>query len=278
MKLLKDYFSRRKLFQFSMTGEGGFTLVEMLVAVAIFFVMMATVMVVLTTTRVAYFNAEARITAQENLRKALGSMFREMSESSPSRIDIPEPAEIVFQIPVIPNSGTYSGQSVDNKNNILYGSRAIPSTDPAGEENQSIQYILVPNNDQAETNRLVRRVLDGFPNGTQVGADMVIANYIDSIEFCHVGFPANYNDGMSTNAIVCHVPDGVVANSRTLVVPRADVGTHTGHGDAVGPCAGDAVAASADNTLLNIVVCSRKTSKTGREMRYQSKFCIALRN
>ncbi len=264
-----------------MKSRRGFTLIEMMISVAIFAGVMAMVMSVVSTARVTYFDAEARITAQEDLRRALDVLLRELSESSPSRIEIPEPSRIIFQIPikVVDSSSPLCGETVDTYNNIIFGARMRPTTVPDGIQNYAIEYYLVPNNDVSETNKLVRRVLTSFPNGTPVsGSDIVIANYIDSIEFRHHNFPVDYNDSSSQFVIICHHPPGNPSNMKTLTISRAALPSHLAHGDTIGRCPNDTVNSPSDDRIVNIVVSSNKYSKIGRNERVEVKFCVALRN
>jgi len=160
--------------------QAGFTLVELMVSTVIFGVMMGMVMLIITSANTSFQSANARIVSQQDLRRALTSLFHELSESNQYRVDIPvgNPSQITFQIPI-----AVGGEAVDERNNILFGSRPIPTTDPEGTEDYAVQYVLIPNNDLSNSSTLVRRVLDAYPAGNQVGADRPIATNIDTLSF-----------------------------------------------------------------------------------------------
>ncbi|MBU1864063.1 MAG: prepilin-type N-terminal cleavage/methylation domain-containing protein [Candidatus Omnitrophica bacterium] len=168
----------------------GFTLVEMMVTVVIFSVMMAMVMAVISTANTTYFSADARIVGQEDLRKALRVMIHELAESNRFRVSIPagNASQITFQIPIlVVDGGSLNGQTVDDKNNIIFGARSLPTTVPDGTQNYALRYLLQPNNDVSNSNSLIRQVLDSYPAGNQVGNDLIIANYIEAINFSQNG-------------------------------------------------------------------------------------------
>lgn len=174
--------------------NSGFTFVEMLVSVAIFGVIVAMVMVLILTSNTAYHSANARITSQEDLRRALRSLVHELSETNAYRTETTVPGEITFQIPILDISGgTYNGQTVDSKNNIIFGARMTPTNVPDGFPDYAIRYLLIPNNDISNSNRLVRRVLDAYPNGSVVGTDIVISNAVRSITYSKSGETLSIN-------------------------------------------------------------------------------------
>jgi prepilin-type N-terminal cleavage/methylation domain-containing protein len=182
----KGYIFMKKILNLKNTG--GFTLVEMMISVVIFTVIIAIVMVLILTANTSYHTADARISSQEDLRKALRTMVHEISETNQFRITISGGDQITFQIPVLDISGgTFNGQTVDDRNNIIFGARLMNTTVADGYPGYSVRYVLLPNNDFSNSNRLVRRVLDGYPNGTQVGADRTIANMIRSITYTRSG-------------------------------------------------------------------------------------------
>ena len=177
-------------------NQKGLTLVELMVSMAVFLVLISMVMVVVAIATTTVHSSAARITSQQDLRKALTVMVHELSEVDKDKIYIPgaDPSQIVFQIPIRVNDGSeYQGEFVDDKGRQIFGARTIPTTNPDGTPDFSVQYILVPNNDVSNSNSLVRRVLDSFPAGNQVGNDFVVANYIDTLNYTTNGKTLSIN-------------------------------------------------------------------------------------
>ena len=168
----------------------GFTLVELMVSVLIFTIMSAMVLLVISSATTTYHSAEARIVSQQDMRKALAVLIHELSESNQYRTYIPlgDPTQVIFQIPIrVIDGGPLDGQTVDERNNIIFGARPLPSTNPDGSQGYAIQYILQANNDISNSSSLIRRVLDSYPAGNQVGNDFVVANWINTINFIKNG-------------------------------------------------------------------------------------------
>lgn len=172
----------------------GFTLVEMLISVVIFTIIIAMVMVLILTANTSYHTAHARISSQDDLRKALRTVIHEVSETNQYRVSIVNGDQLTFQIPVLDISGgTFDGQTVDDRNNIIFGARLMNTTVPDGYPGYAVRYVLLPNNDLSNSNRLVRRVLDSYPDGAQVGDDSTIANMIRSIQYTRTGKTLSIN-------------------------------------------------------------------------------------
>ncbi len=164
--------------------KAGFTLVELMVVVMIFTIIIGMVMVMILTSNTVYHSANARISGQEDLRRALRTVVHEIGESNQFRVDTATANQITFQIPVLDISGgPMNGSTVDDRNNIIFGGRLDPTTVPDGFPDYAIRYVLVPNNDISNSNQLVRRVLTSYPNGLQIGTDIVIANAVRSITY-----------------------------------------------------------------------------------------------
>lgn len=259
--------------------RSGFTLVEMMISVAIFGVMTMIVLAVVTTATTTQKTSEARIVSQQDLRRALSSMLRELSETSRYKIDIPLDynKEITFQIPVRPTTGSLAGQLVDANDKIIWGARPLPSTDPDGEEGYAIQYYIEPNNDISESNLLMRRVLDGFPTGNQVGDAVVVANFISSLEFYHQDFPYTAST-LKKHVTLCHVPPGNPGNRHTIDIAQSAVKAHMDHGCYLGRCIGDEAGPPAGSKTLLVIVSAVKNNKLNRDIVIQGRFGISLRN
>ena len=171
-----------------MKDNKGFSLIELLVAFTVFVVMTAMVTLAILSANTTYHSADARIVTQEDLRKALRTMIHEISETNQFRIDTSVAGRIVFQVPIrVISGGPFQGETVDDRNNVIFGARLLPTTNPDGYEAYAIRYLLQPNNDISNSNSLIRQVLDSFPNGNQVGNDLIIANYINTLSFVRSG-------------------------------------------------------------------------------------------
>ncbi len=176
--------------------RAGFTLVELMVSVLIFTIMTAMVLVIISSASTTYHSADARIITQQDMRKALAVMIHEIAEGNQYRCYIPaaDPTQIIFQIPIrVFDGGPLDGQTVDERNNIIFGARSMPTTNPDGYQDYAIQYLLQPNNDLSNSSSLIRRVLDSYPGGNQVGNDIVISNWINSINFTKAGKTLSVN-------------------------------------------------------------------------------------
>lgn len=172
----------------NIANANGFTLIELMISVIIFTVMIAMVMLLITTANTAYHTAEARIVSQQDLRRAVLTMLHELSESNEFRVAFPAANEVVFQIPIrVLDVGPLQGELIDDDRNIIYGARPIPTVNPDGNMDYAIRYFLRTNNDISNSNQLVRQVLDAFPAGNVVGTERIIANAIQNLQFTQNG-------------------------------------------------------------------------------------------
>lgn len=259
-------------------NKKGFTLVELLIALAICGIMMMLVVSIVSTARITYFTADARIGSQQDLRKALRVMIRELSESKIENVDIPTPNEIVFQIPIkVVDGGSLDGEMYDNDRKPIFGARLKPSLEPDGVQDYAVMYTLEPNYDVDDSNKLVRRVLDSFPSGNQVGTDIIIANSIQNIEFANVSFPPTY-DSTGKMVTICHIPPGNPDNAHTITVAQSAVSAHLKHGDYLGPCTGQAVSSASNSAVLTIKAAAVGHNKFGRIVNIETVFNVILRN
>ena len=175
-------------------NQQGFTVVEMLIAVSIFTIMIGIVMLVILTSNTTYHSANSRILCQEDLRRVLGIMIHELSEANQYRVNTATPTEVIFQIPIkVVDGGALDGRTVDEKNNIIFGARTIPTTIPDGDKGYAIRYYLVSNADISGSSRMMRQVLDAYPNGNPVGNSMTIATNIDSVTYSKNGKTLSIN-------------------------------------------------------------------------------------
>lgn len=142
-----------------------FTLVELMVVILIFSIIAAAVFGVLSMGRKAWHNGTTQVELQQETRRAMDRMVKELRQSSATRIATSFSGDsIVFQVPVDwDNDG-----DVDVGGNIEWGAE-----DNLG---WAIQYLLGGLNNQ----QLLRRVLEAFPVGNPVQQDTTLANNIDS--------------------------------------------------------------------------------------------------
>jgi len=143
----------------------GFTLVELMVTMLIFSIIIATMFGVLSVGRQSWYTGSTQVDLQQETRKAMGRMVKELRKTGSDHVTIDNGgARITFQVPVDWDS---DGDVVDNNGDVEWGAEA--------NLDGSLQYYLNSSN-----RGLLRRVLDGYPNGNQVGVDTTLANNIHS--------------------------------------------------------------------------------------------------
>lgn len=182
-------------------SNSGFTVIELMIAMAIFLIMSSMVLVIVQTATTSYHSADARITSQSHLRQMMRVMFHEISETTKTRINISGTSNnvITFQIPVRVTdvaSPNYN-QMVDSRNKIIFGARELPVREPEGIEDYAVRYEL--ESGSSGRLKLVRKVLDSFPSGNQVGNDYFIADNIESVRYTLDG------DTVSVNVTVAKI-------------------------------------------------------------------------
>ncbi|MBU3933383.1 MAG: prepilin-type N-terminal cleavage/methylation domain-containing protein [Candidatus Omnitrophica bacterium] len=149
----------------------GFTLVELMVVIFIFSIIMAATFGVLSTGRQSWHTGSTQVELQQETRRAMDRMVRELRESGSTHISIPVGGgSITFQVPIDEDiiDTTVDDDVLDVNGNIEWGA--------GGNLGRSIQYLLGGLNNR----QLLRRVLNGYPIGVQVGADVILANNIRS--------------------------------------------------------------------------------------------------
>jgi len=144
----------------------GFTLIELMVVALISLIILAVIFGVLSAGRQSWRTGSTQVELQQETRKAMDWMVKELRESGPAQANITGGGSIItFQVPV---DWEPDGDVVDNNGNIEWGAE-----DNLG---RSIQYLLGGLNNR----QLLRKVLNGFPVGAQVGVDRILANNIRS--------------------------------------------------------------------------------------------------
>ena len=138
----------------------GYTLIEMLIVLAIVSLLFSAVFGVLNIGNTSFNTGSARQTIENQARQGLDGMIRELYESSGGTVILSEGNTVVtFKLPVGMNA---SG-------NLLWGAQGI--------ENYKIKYLV-------ENNQLVRKVLDASGN---VINQKVLATDIQSLSFGKIG-------------------------------------------------------------------------------------------
>ena len=168
----------------------GFTLVEVLVVIAIFAVMVSGSFVILSSGESAWFTSDARIEVQENLRQTVDKMTRELNQTG---LDKDGAAQytvtdaggingsdtIRFSIPVICHSGD---NFLDANSNIahwgvpLIWGRTTSADMDADENCATVDYKFIEYSIDAN-NKLIRQVLN--PGGGLLRQDTLGQNVVD---------------------------------------------------------------------------------------------------
>ena len=158
-----------------MTRRRGFTLMEMMVVLAIFAIVIGAIFMTMTSGRISWQTDEAAVQVQEDLRKGLRIIGQELRESG--RVQAVTHVlingannVIVFQIPIDANAATpefdlSSGQ-------ILWGAE--------GTVGYALRY-------QRSGSQLTRELVNSFSLAAPtVGTARVLANHITSVTFTQV--------------------------------------------------------------------------------------------
>ncbi len=171
-----------------------FTLIELMVTVAIFTIVMSASYALLNAARTSWRSGDASIELQEDVRQVLDSISFELFETTPARITIGAGNNfITFQIPVDENgSGTweslgsagtfYLEDTLDASGAIVWGAylrqedRTVASSTLAfgNRQGRQIRFLLVGD-------ELTRRVLAS--DGTTILEDFVLSDDIASVSF-----------------------------------------------------------------------------------------------
>lgn len=168
--------------------KGGLTLIEMMVALAIFLFISVGIYAVFSTGQTTWFNTEASIELQQNLRMALAKVTRELQESGfdkngVSQLTITDGTGVNgsdilrFSIPILCQSNM---NVLDANGDVAYWGAPLTwgctdsgcmdaDNDCATTDYKYIQYFINGNSE------LVRRVLDN--NNVMVRED-ILARYI----------------------------------------------------------------------------------------------------
>lgn len=144
--------------------NSGFTFIEVMITLLVFSIISLALWAVLSTGKHAWHIGKTQIELQQETRKAMDWITKELRQSGSAHVQISGlGTTITFQVPV---DWDNDGDIVDADGNIEWGAD--------GNENWAIQYLL--NNNRW----LLRRTLDAYPNGNQIGMDKILADSIRS--------------------------------------------------------------------------------------------------
>lgn len=149
----------------------GFSLIEVMVVIAVFSIIIASVFSIMTIGRNAWYQGGTAIDVQQEGRKAMDKMVRELRESGSQKQNLPTSSpyqanEVIFQISV----------GVDTDGNIIWGATTDWADSTTVTASYAIKYYL-------SNNKIYRSVLNSYPSGSVVGTDTIMANNIQSLTF-----------------------------------------------------------------------------------------------
>lgn len=163
---MKKYIFRKSV---NIGGRDGFSLVEAMVAVAIFTVMIVLVYGILNSGQATWLTTDVQIQLQQNLRQTLEKVSKELRETSSSRIvqglggqGVNGSDILRFSMPVICQQGT---SVIDSSGNVAYWGAPLTwgcTTSGCMDANDSctvLEYKYVEYQINS-SNQLLRRVLD----------------------------------------------------------------------------------------------------------------------
>ncbi len=136
--------------------RGGYTLIEMLIVLAIVSLLFSAVFGVLNVGNISFNIGSARQTIENQARQGLDNMLRELYETSGGRVVLSGANSVItFMLPV----------GFDGAGNLLWGAEGV--------QNYKIRYLV-------DKNQLVRNILD---SSDKLISQKVLATDIQSLLF-----------------------------------------------------------------------------------------------
>lgn len=214
------------MHSFRFSRYKAFTLVEVMVVIAIFTIVIGAAYALMASGRMSWYSGDARIELQEDLRQAMDVMTYELSASAPTRVDPPGAGgtSVTFQIPVdenatgswedtdVPPDGVadfYLEDILDASNNVRWGAylrgedhTVASNTLPFGNRaDREITFLRVGD-------ELRRRTVDPTVVPPRILEDFLLADDIQNLNFVR---PAS-------NVIVITVDAGKLTIDRHPIV------------------------------------------------------------
>ncbi|MGE5279580.1 MAG: prepilin-type N-terminal cleavage/methylation domain-containing protein [Deltaproteobacteria bacterium] len=93
--------------------KSGFTLVELMVVVLLTSVVMSALFMVMSSGRSAWFEADTQVAVQQELRKAMREMTRELSMSGASQVSVADDSSIDTSISFNISNGSTAGGGIN---------------------------------------------------------------------------------------------------------------------------------------------------------------------
>lgn len=145
---------------------------------AVFSIMIASVFSIMTIGRSSYYQGGTAVDVQQEARKAVDKMVRELRESGSQKQNLPTISpytanEITFQV----------STGVDASGEIIWGATTSWADSTTAVAGYAIRYYL-------SNNKLYRSILNSYPSGSVVGTDTIMANNIQSLTFTGNAAPA----------------------------------------------------------------------------------------
>ena len=156
----------------TLDAGNGFTIIEMMVVLAIFGIITAAIFMTMASGRASWQTNEAAVQVQENVRQGLRTIGQELRESgrvtTTSHVVIGGSNDSIwFQVPIDHDMSTAEFDL--NSGSIDWGAEAVVG--------QAIRYDL-------QGDQLIRQVVDDLANDAgDVGDLKVLANHISSVSF-----------------------------------------------------------------------------------------------
>ncbi len=176
MRYFNFYPKFLKMQRNSQLSLTGFTLIEMMVVMAIFSMIMASIFGVLAIGRSSWYQGTTQIDVQQEARKAMDKIVRELRESGSQKITVGA-SQVTFQI----------STGVDANGQIIWGACTNWANNTTTVAGYAIKYYL-------SNNKLYRSVLNSYPSGSAVGTDTVMANNVQSLTLTGNGPPVTTVD------------------------------------------------------------------------------------
>ncbi len=200
-----------------LTQNNGFSLMETVVAVAIFVVMLSGLAVIITSGQNSWFNADTQIDLQESMRKTFAKVSSEVRQSSSTQLQVNKGSggngsdTIVFSIPVLCETGMDlmgTGTSIQYWGAPLTWGCTSSSCMDGDNDCTTVEYSQVRYMIDG-SNQLVRQVLDGVSSvvQTDIMAQDIIGMDITITAGGHINIDVTAQQSTATNRTITATTD-----------------------------------------------------------------------